>query len=143
MCAMFEWFSAASVCASRVKRATRRGSFANASGRTLSATSRLSFVSCARYTSPMPPAPSTPTTSYTPRRVPGVRGKVGHRLYRPGEGGPHAPHTSQLRKSSSAASHPSVASVRYASRSQEVSYGDDNGPAHEGCEAPAPGARDG
>ncbi len=32
-------------------------------GSTLSATSRLSFVSCARYTSPMPPAPSGARTS--------------------------------------------------------------------------------
>src|SRR5687768_6078838 len=51
----------------------------------------------------MPPAPSTPTTSYTPRRVPDVRGNVCRRLYRPGQGGPHAAHISQLRKSSSAA----------------------------------------
>jgi hypothetical protein len=34
------------------------------------ATSRLSVVSRARYTSPMPPAPSVATISYGPRRVP-------------------------------------------------------------------------
>ena len=39
------------------------GSAANASGRTLIATSRLSFVSRARYTSPIPPAPSGETIS--------------------------------------------------------------------------------
>jgi hypothetical protein len=36
---------------------------AEASGRTLSATSRPSVVSRARYTSPMPPAPSGATIS--------------------------------------------------------------------------------
>jgi hypothetical protein len=40
--------SDASVCASRVNRARRSASLANESGRTLSATSRLSFVSRAR-----------------------------------------------------------------------------------------------
>ena len=39
-------------------------------GRTLIATSRFSFESRARYTSPMPPAPSCSTTSYGPIRVP-------------------------------------------------------------------------
>jgi len=39
----------------------------------LTATSRLSRVSIARYTSPMPPAPSRPMISYGPRRVPGGR----------------------------------------------------------------------
>ena len=47
-CAMFGWFSDASVWASRVNRANRSGSFANESGRILSATSRFSFVSRAR-----------------------------------------------------------------------------------------------
>ena len=40
---MFGWLSAASVCASRVKRASRSGSRAKSSGRTLIATSRLSL----------------------------------------------------------------------------------------------------
>ena len=40
-----------------LKRASRSESSANASGRILRATSRFSFVSRARYTSPMPPAP--------------------------------------------------------------------------------------
>ena len=44
-------------------------------GRTFSATSRFSFVSRARYTSPMPPAPSGERISYGPRRVPAVRAK--------------------------------------------------------------------
>ena len=57
-------------CASRWKRATRSASCANASGRTLIATSRSSRVSRARYTSPMPPAPSSAPTSKTPTRCP-------------------------------------------------------------------------
>ena len=61
--AMLGWFSAASVCASRVKRARRSRSAAKTSGRTLMATSRLSLESRARYTSPMPPAPSGADTS--------------------------------------------------------------------------------
>ena len=60
--AMLEWLREASSFASRSKRASRSGSAANAAGSTLMATSRLSFVSVARYTSPMPPAPSGPTT---------------------------------------------------------------------------------
>jgi hypothetical protein len=39
------------------------GSEANESGRTFSATSRLSFVSRARKTSPIPPAPMLAMTS--------------------------------------------------------------------------------
>jgi hypothetical protein len=39
------------------KRARRSGSCASSAGSTLIATSRPSFVSVARYTSPMPPAP--------------------------------------------------------------------------------------
>ncbi len=70
--AMLGWFSAASVCASRVKRTSRSASSAKTSGRTLIATSRLSFVSRARYTSPIPPAPMAPRISYEPRRVPEV-----------------------------------------------------------------------
>ena len=45
------------VVASRSNRASRSASLAKASGRILIATSRPSFVSRARYTSPMPPAP--------------------------------------------------------------------------------------
>jgi hypothetical protein len=41
----------------------RSTSEANDSGRTLTGTSRLSLVSRARYTSPMPPAPSGATLS--------------------------------------------------------------------------------
>ena len=40
---------------------------------TLIATSRLSLVSRARNTSPMPPAPMGATISYEPRRSPGDR----------------------------------------------------------------------
>ena len=46
-----------------VNRASRSGSCANESGRILSATSRSSFVSRARYTSPMPPSPMLAMTS--------------------------------------------------------------------------------
>jgi hypothetical protein len=49
--------------ASRVNRAKRSGSLAKASGSTFSATSRLSFVSCARYACPMPPSPIWAVTS--------------------------------------------------------------------------------
>ena len=55
--AMLGWFSEASTCASRLKRAMRSASQANNSGRTFSATSRFNFVSRERYTSPIPPAP--------------------------------------------------------------------------------------
>ena len=71
--AMCGWFSDASTSASRWKRASRSGSVASDVGRILTATWRLSRVSVARYTSPMPPAPSGETISYGPRRVPGVR----------------------------------------------------------------------
>src|SRR5262249_12905497 len=40
------------------------------SGRSLRATSRLSFVSDARYTSPIPPSPSFETTRYGPSELP-------------------------------------------------------------------------
>jgi hypothetical protein len=50
--------------------AARSASEANDSGRIVSATSRFSRVSRARYTSPMPPAPSRPVTSYGPIRAP-------------------------------------------------------------------------
>src|SRR5438128_2436656 len=54
---MFGWFSAARVLASRWNRAIRSASATNRSGRTLIATSRSSFVSRARYSSPVPPRP--------------------------------------------------------------------------------------
>src|SRR5258706_16101640 len=65
------WFSAASDFASRSNRTTRSLSSKNASGRILRATSRASFVSVARYTSPIPPAPRGERISYGPTREPG------------------------------------------------------------------------
>jgi len=64
-------------CASRRKRAIRSASDANASGRTFSATSRLSLLSRARYTSPIPPEPIADRTSYGPMRVLGSSGMSG------------------------------------------------------------------
>ena len=52
------WSSAASAFASRAEALEASAFAAIAAGSTLSATSRPSFVSVARYTSPMPPAPS-------------------------------------------------------------------------------------
>ena len=57
MAPMLGWFSEASSCASRVKRASRSGSAPAPAGSRFSATSRCSRVSRARNTSPMPPAP--------------------------------------------------------------------------------------
>ncbi len=54
---MCGWLSAATARASRRKRSSRSGLEAIPAGSTLIATSRLSFVSVARYTSPIPPAP--------------------------------------------------------------------------------------
>jgi hypothetical protein len=54
---MLGWLSAATARASRSKRARRAGSESRSAGSTLMATSRPSFASVARYTSPMPPAP--------------------------------------------------------------------------------------
>ena len=62
MVTMCGWLSAAMARASRWKRARRSGSRATSGGRTLSATSRPSLVSVARYTSPMPPAPMAAVT---------------------------------------------------------------------------------
>src|SRR5262249_58933240 len=70
MAVMLGWLSDANTCASRLKRERRSGSFVNASGRSLRATSRLSFVSDARYTSPIPPSPSFETTRYGPSELP-------------------------------------------------------------------------
>ena len=41
----------------------------------MTATSRFSFVSVARYTSPIPPTPIWAAISYGPRRVPGESAK--------------------------------------------------------------------
>ncbi len=57
-------------------RARRSGSAATCEGSTFTATSRFSFVSVARYTSPIPPSPIWAVTSYGPRQVPGVRAKL-------------------------------------------------------------------
>src|ERR1035438_6601896 len=70
MTAMLGWLSAARLRASLSKRATRPWSWKNSSVSTFSATSLPSFVSFARYTSPMPPAPSGARISYGPRRAP-------------------------------------------------------------------------
>ncbi len=51
----------------------RSASRANASGNTFSATSRPSFESRARYTSPIPPLPIAPVISYAPSFVPVAR----------------------------------------------------------------------
>ena len=51
------WSRAASALASRWKRSIRSASAVTSAGSTLSATSRPSLVSVARYTSPIPPAP--------------------------------------------------------------------------------------
>src|ERR1017187_4752337 len=67
---MFGWLTAASDFASRSKRVMLSLFSKNSSGRTFSATSLPSFVSFARYTSPMPPAPSGARISYGPRRAP-------------------------------------------------------------------------
>src|SRR5215468_7027326 len=70
---IFGCVRAAAACASCSKRASRSGSLEKAAGRILIATSRLSRVSRARYTSPIPPAPRGARISYGPRRVPGPR----------------------------------------------------------------------
>src|SRR4029077_11909367 len=68
------WLSAEAARASRWKRFRVCGDAMTPSGRTLMATTRSRRVSCARYTSPMPPAPIGLTISYGPRREPGVIG---------------------------------------------------------------------
>jgi hypothetical protein len=57
MLAICGWFNDASTCASRSNRAILSRSDANSCGSSFKATSRLSFTSVARYTSPIPPAP--------------------------------------------------------------------------------------
>ena len=54
---MLGWLSDEAARASFAKRLNRSGSVETSAGSTLSATSRSSRVSRARYTSPMPPAP--------------------------------------------------------------------------------------
>ena len=61
---------AANDWASRWKRLTRSGSQEYSSGRILTATSRLSFVSRPRYTSPIPPLPSNDVIWYEPKCSP-------------------------------------------------------------------------
>ena len=56
--AMLGWLRLARICASRLNRASRSGSAAKASGRSFRATSRLSCVSVACQTCPIPPSPS-------------------------------------------------------------------------------------
>ena len=73
MLAMLGCCSDARICASRSNRAMRSGSEDTAGCSALMATSRLSLVSRARYTSPIPPAPSAPVISYGPIRVPAGR----------------------------------------------------------------------
>src|ERR1700682_6120804 len=68
---MLGWDSAATAFASRSNRASTPGSAATDSGSTLIATSRSSFLSRARYTSPIPPAPMGERISDGARRVPG------------------------------------------------------------------------
>jgi hypothetical protein len=57
MVTMFGWLREATARASRRNRSSRSGLDSIPAGSTLSATSRPSFVSVARQTSPMPPAP--------------------------------------------------------------------------------------
>src|SRR5215472_1439599 len=86
MAAMLGSFRAASILASRRKRPRRSGWFTNSAGRILRAISRSSLRSCARYTSPMPPAPRKATISYAPNFAPLFRAwfvKVGSRFIRP------------------------------------------------------------
>src|SRR5947207_9324560 len=61
---MFGWLSAAAALASRTNRSIRFRSAATSAGKIFNATFRSSFVSCARYTSPIPPAPIFETMRY-------------------------------------------------------------------------------
>src|SRR5689334_1670321 len=71
---MFGWFSAEAARASDSKRRRRSASWAIAAGSTLSATSRRSRSSRARYTSPIPPVPRRERTSNWPSLVPASSG---------------------------------------------------------------------
>src|SRR6185503_7902400 len=65
---MLGWERLAAICASRLKRAR---SFGSSALRNLRATHRLSSVSSAFQTSPMPPEPSFSVRTYLPKRVAG------------------------------------------------------------------------
>ena len=67
---MFGWFRAEADRASFSNRLTRDASSDISGESTLTATSRPSRSSFARYTSPIPPAPRGDRISYGPRRVP-------------------------------------------------------------------------
>src|SRR5947207_3164341 len=66
---MFGWFRTAAARASRRKRSMKPWSFAYWGWRTLTATSRPSTSSWARYTSPMPPDAIRPMMRYRPATV--------------------------------------------------------------------------
>ena len=68
----FTDYRCACVRASCSRRADWSGFFDRLSERTLTATSRPSLMSRARYTSPMPPAPRSASTSSEPSRWPGL-----------------------------------------------------------------------
>src|SRR5262245_8831549 len=74
MAPMFGWSREARTWASRLNRDRRSASRANSAGRIFSATSLFSFVSRARYTSPIPPDPRAERISYGPSREPHARG---------------------------------------------------------------------
>src|SRR5262249_12517341 len=61
------------LCWNRLPRSPTRE---NSSGKILMATSRLSFVSRARYTSPIPPLPSKAVISCEPSRMPIVKAMI-------------------------------------------------------------------
>src|SRR4030095_1354170 len=67
---MLGWLRPPPARASCSTRRKRSGSFENDAGKTLTATSRPSRGSFARYTSPIPPAPSGETISYRPTPPP-------------------------------------------------------------------------
>src|ERR1700723_2403761 len=69
-----EWLSVLRIRASRLNRSSPWASSEKRVGKIFIATSRLSRVSLARNTSPIPPAPSGEMISYGPNWVPGARG---------------------------------------------------------------------
>ena len=73
MAPMCGWLRAARILASRSKRTRRSVSLVKMSGRSLMATSRSSWRSRARYTSPIPPLPSRSTIVYGPNLSPDQR----------------------------------------------------------------------
>ena len=85
-------------------------------GRILIATSRPSFASCARYTSPMPPAPSSACSRYPPSEWPVMVGGRGRRgLRRRRERGCARNPSSDDSASSDSTSRRSASSSRHAS----------------------------